>query len=142
MVRLFGHSLNSVWEKKNRKPIPVAYLALELVNGGDLFEYAYAKPFDHKVARYFLQQIIEGVSYIHENGLAHRDLKPDNILLNDRNLTIKIADFGLAGPNNGIHKTYCGTGPFMAPEIRSGKYDASAVDIFALGVTVFYLCFK
>lgn len=49
-----------------------------------------------KQIKYIFFQIIEGVDYLHENGILHRDIKPGNILINQNSLEIKIADFGLS----------------------------------------------
>ena len=77
--------------------------------------------FEENVARYFFKQILEALDFMHNKGYAHRDLKPENILI-DMNTTIKIADFGFAGPVNGRHgngysTTKLGTLSYMAPEI-------------------------
>jgi len=82
--------------------------------------------------------MLDGTEHCHNKGIIHRDLKPENILI-DKDFTLKIADFGLAAPiigtdGEGNLNTKTGTIPFMAPEIYSGKYDGTPVDIFALGV--------
>ena len=65
---------------------------------------------------------MDGLSHVHSKGLAHRDLKPDNLFF-DSNYVLKIADFGFAAPmegkdKKGFLKTYLGTMNYMAPEIH------------------------
>ena len=82
--------------------------------------------------------------YLHSKAWAHRDLKPENILL-DNDFTIKLADFGFAGPLHGRANadklfSYVGSEPYMAPEIHKMKgYRGDQVDMFALGVIIFCL---
>jgi serine/threonine protein kinase len=86
--------------------------------------------------------MLDGLAYIHGQGYAHRDIKPDNILLDDQ-FNIKIADFGFAGPLAGRHGddylySKLGTEPYQAPEINLGqKYKGSEVDLFASSIVLF-----
>jgi serine/threonine protein kinase len=90
--------------------------------------------------RYFMSQLLEGVSYMHRKGIVHRDLKPENILVGD-DLDLYIADFGYATYKNINNlKEYCGTKVYMAPEIAEEKpYDGRKADIFSLGVILFVI---
>lgn len=99
------------------------YILLELANGGSLFDYvAEAGRFEEKYARHFFKQLLEGVAYLHSSGITHRDLKSDNLLLDD-DFNLKIADFGFAAPikghdGSGILKEKLGTPGYMAPELH------------------------
>lgn len=84
-------------------------------------------------------QIVKGVKYMHENNVAHRDLKLTNILI-DEEYTVKIIDFGFACEANERHKMYCGTPSYMAPEIVEKKlYFPKPTDVWSLGVVLFKL---
>merc|ERR1712017_18444 len=90
--------------------------------------------------RYFLSQMIDVLSYMQGKGVVHRDLKLENILVDD-NLNLKIADFGFATYKKiDLLKSYRGTMTYMAPEIKEGKtYDGTQVDLFSIGVIVFII---
>jgi len=90
-----------------------------------------------------IAQILRGIEFLHNNGVMHRDIKLDNILLAELQPTIKvkIADFSLAelikdkpGPLN-----KCGTPGFMAPEIFCEENYDERCDIFSAGVILFIL---
>lgn len=84
-------------------------------------------------------QIVKGVKHMHDQGVAHRDLKLTNILIDDE-YTVKIIDFGFACEAKERHKMYCGTPSYMAPEIVEKKlYFARPVDIWSLGVVLYKL---
>ena len=80
--------------------------------------------FDESLARYYFNQLINGLSFSHDKGITHRDLKPENLLI-DRKCNLKISDFGFAGPikgrpsngEKGILTTHLGTLGYMAPEL-------------------------
>ena len=89
-----------------------------------------------------LSQIITGVQFLHKIGLVHRDLKPDNLVV-DRNHTVKIVDFGLSmiiAPSERLNENY-GTLIFTAPEILLNKEYNAKVDVWSVGVIAFYLLF-
>ena len=100
MVRLIEYKENAIKTKSSGEKIPVIYMALELVTGGELFYYISSGSFSERITRFYFKQMLQGIHYIHSQGVAHRDLKPDNILL-DADYNIKIADFGFAAPIEG-----------------------------------------
>lgn len=94
------------------------------------------------VCRRFFKQITEAFDYLHERGIAHRDIKLDNILIEDKTFMIKIIDFGFAAfcVDNQKLKIFCGTPSYMAPElVRKSEYDGRQVDMWALGVLLYAL---
>ena len=89
----------------------------------------------------YANQICDGLFFLHENGVAHVDLKPDNILINADN-QIKLADFGLSdfNPEEEKRKEIKGTKIYMAPEVLKGEtYDPFMADIWSLAVTLFQM---
>lgn len=110
------------------------------------------------------KQLVRGVDYLHSRGIAHRDLKSENLLVNKQGC-LKIADFGtgevfcgqhpgvrncrrqsIIDPNAPTRKCqpgWVGSVPYMAPEIyqRLGKYDPRAVDVWAVAIVYVTLCF-
>lgn len=118
-------------------------LVLELVSGGELFDYISEK--DHlseEEASTFIKQILDGVEHLHSQNIAHLDLKPENIMLLNKNSTsIKLIDFGLAqiiGPNADV-RAMMGTAEFVAPEIVSYEPLSSATDMWSIGVITYIL---
>ncbi|KAK6487126.1 rhodopsin kinase GRK1-like [Huso huso] len=119
-------------------------LVMTIMNGGDLRYHIYNVDennpgFEEPRACFYTAQIICGMEHLHQNRIIYRDLKPENVLL-DNNGNVRISDLGLAVElKDGETKTkgYAGTPGFMAPELlRSEEYDYS-VDYFTLGVTLY-----
>merc|ERR1719174_2369485 len=90
--------------------------------------------------RFFLNQMLDSVDYMHNHKVVHRDLKLENILV-DEQINLKVADFGFATYKKiNKLKSYRGTMTYMAPEIKEGKqYDGRQIDIFSTGVILFII---
>lgn len=118
-------------------------IVLELATQGELFDFfMYTGFFEPPLARWFFKQMLVGLKYCHDHGVAHRDLKPENCLLGD-GYKIKLVDFGFAtgfkneAGNDQKMLTALGTPGYAAPEILKRKKYTSNVDIFSLGVILF-----
>ena len=116
------------------------YIVMEYCKNGELFEYISKKErLDEDEASSFFYQIINGVEYIHSKGIAHRDLKLENLLLTEDNI-IKIIDFGLSHEFNGkdLLKTKCGSPSYASPElIAQPFYDGFKSDIWCCGIILY-----
>lgn len=117
---------------------------MEYVGGGSLHGYLKSKPnrrLEESDAKRIFKQILEGIKYCHSRCITHRDIKLENLLLDDQN-NIKIIDFGFSTciPNDKKIKIFCGTPSYMAPEIvQKIEYAGPPADIWALGVLLFTL---
>ena len=117
------------------------YIILEYASKGDFFDYIKAtnNGLEEIYAKFIFKKILDGVQAIHESKICHRDLKMNNILL-DEFFNPKICDFGFATETEGkkgprLLTEYLGTKNYAAPEMYEGKpYDGIKADIFSLGV--------
>ena len=116
------------------------YVISEFASKGELFEYVCNEGYlSENKARELFQQIIYALEYIHSFGVSHRDLKLENILLDDK-LNIKLGDFGLCNKMRDGRAlfTSCGTPNYAAPEVMLGKsYDGKQIDIWSCGVILY-----
>ena len=144
IVRFIEFKEDAIFHKSKGAPIKVAYMALELITGGTLFDYISLESFDDKICRFYFKQMLQTIHFSHSMGVTHRDLKPENIMLDDQ-FNIRIADFGFAAPVEGktcegFLLTKLGTKNYMAPELLTPKpYKGHVVDLFALGIVLFIL---
>jgi serine/threonine protein kinase len=124
-----------------RKIENLVYILLEFVSGGLLFDLCQTMGgMGEDYGRFFLGQMIEVIGYMQSKGVVHRDLKLENILV-DEMMNLKVADFGFATYKK-INKlqSYRGTMTYMAPEIKEGKvYDGKQIDMFSIGVILFII---
>ncbi|KAI8811878.1 kinase-like domain-containing protein [Cladochytrium replicatum] len=118
------------------------YLIMEYASGGEIFDYLVAHGrMKEKEARRHFRQIVSAVDYCHNMHIIHRDLKAENLLL-DEEMNVKIADFGFSNQFNPGQRlnTWCGSPPYAAPELFQGKeYSGPEVDIWSLGVVLYVL---
>lgn len=94
------------------------------------------KKISDKNLRVYLKQIINGLKYIHQKDIIHRDIKPGNILIKDG--TVKICDFGMSAyiySDNCI----CGTPNYISPEVLNGQIPTFMCDVWSLGVMIYAL---
>ncbi|EAS31311.3 HAL protein kinase [Coccidioides immitis RS] len=137
---------------------------MEYCSYGELFSLVqkdYLTPRDNAC---FFKQIMRGVGYLHENGIAHRDIKLENLLLSDDGY-IKITDFGVSEVFSGIHPGLrsaggicgknmgevrlcapgiCGSLPYIAPEVlaKKGDYDPRPLDIWSCAIVYLTLNYR
>lgn len=125
------------------------YLVMELAKGGDLFGLIMDQPdsrFVEADARVYFLQLMEGLRACHEQGIAHRDMKPENLLLTEESKLL-ISDFGLSNwfqnpQMPGVERllaTPCGSTKYAAPEIFWGDYNAKAIDVWSSGVVLYIM---
>ncbi|XP_052527533.1 death-associated protein kinase 2 isoform X6 [Tympanuchus pallidicinctus] len=132
--------LHDIYENKTD-----VILILELVSGGELFDFlAQKESLSEEEATRFIKQILDGVNYLHSKKIAHFDLKPENIMLLDKNIPIphiKLIDFGLAHKiEDGVEfKNIFGTPEFVAPEIVNYEPLGLAADMWSIGVITYIL---
>ena len=127
-----------------------AYIFIEFASNGsvgDILEKT-KKPILETKAKKFLKDIVSGLAFCHSKEIAHRDIKPDNFLI-DQNEKVMLSDFGFACKAITGAKlmkgTACGSPIYMAPEIKLKKegevYDAKASDVYALGISLFQMVY-
>lgn len=124
------------------------YLAFEYIKDSSdlfcIFEKRNLVPFVFSEAKVIFAQLIRALSYCHLNGVAHRDLKLENIVV-DSQLKVTLIDFGLSECNLDTHTTsseHCGSLDYAPPEIIYGKtYSPIKADIWSAGVVLFTLLF-
>ncbi|XP_066144079.1 serine/threonine-protein kinase polo [Euwallacea fornicatus] len=118
------------------------YIVLELCKRRSMMElHKRRKALTAPETRFYMNQIISGVSYLHHHNIIHRDLKLGNLFLND-DLQVKIGDFGLAAKiqyEGERKKTLCGTPNYIAPEILNKKGHSYEVDIWSVGCIMYTL---
>lgn len=122
------------------------HYVLEYCNGGDLAELVRRHPRSNEEAvKRIVFQILQALSYLHFQGIAHRDVKLDNFLLNGEKggPVLKMCDFGLSkkvfDPATETFKTVLGTPEYVAPEIITKKPYSFKCDLWSTGVVMYVL---
>lgn len=122
------------------------YIVTEYCNHGDLEIYTKKIKLDHHQIKYYMSQIRDGMKYLIDNYVLHRDIKPQNFLLHkeDDKIIIKIADFGFAKyfehlDENSLGNTLCGTPMYLAPEVIKNKKYTLLTDLWSIGIILYEL---
>ncbi|CAD6194816.1 unnamed protein product [Caenorhabditis auriculariae] len=119
-------------------------LVMEYSSGGELYDYvSRCGSLPESEARRIFRQITSAVLYCHKHQVAHRDLKLENILL-DQDNNAKIADFGLSNyfSDKVLLTTFCGSPLYASPEIINGTpYKGPEVDCWSLGILLYTLVY-
>jgi serine/threonine protein kinase len=95
------------------------YFVMDFIRGGELYQNLIKKKrFNEELARFYTAQIAMGLGALHEKNFIYRDLKPENVLVNEDGF-LYLADFGLAKDMAGkdFTETFCGTPEYFAPEL-------------------------
>lgn len=118
------------------------WIVTELCSGGELFDYLAEKGrLAEDETRILFGQLCLAVAYLHDNQIVHRDLKLENVLLDER-CRVKLGDFGFTREyeRGAYMETFCGTTGYASPEMLQGrKYQGPEVDVWSLGVILYCL---
>jgi serine/threonine protein kinase len=118
------------------------YLIMEYCPNGEMFDaISRSGALGQRVCRRIFPQLVDAMLYLHTRGIAHRDIKLENILF-DQFWNPKVADFGICqySRGNSLMETLCGTIDYIPPEIASGcQYDGRACDVWSLGIVLYVM---
>lgn len=118
------------------------YLVMELCPGGNLMHRIYEKKrLEEAEARRYIRQLVSAVEHLHRAGVVHRDLKIENLLLDEDN-NIKLIDFGLSNcagilGHSDPFSTQCGSPAYAAPELLARKKYGPKIDVWSIGVNMY-----
>jgi serum/glucocorticoid-regulated kinase 2 len=119
------------------------YFVLPFIRGGELFQHLRkSKYFPEKDVKFYASIIGLALDHLHKNGIVYRDIKPENILLEEDGY-LKLIDFGMAKilKEGEITNSFCGTPEYLAPEIITGEGHNRMADWWSYGTLVYEMLF-
>ncbi|KAI8803296.1 kinase-like domain-containing protein [Cladochytrium replicatum] len=133
--------MNEVYETPKK-----VYIIMEYCRGGELAQKVRARrTWSEEEARIIMARLVNAVAYLHDNGIVHRDIKAENVLLstdipNDP-FNIKVSDFGLATSTDActMMESVVGTPLYMAPEIIQNLPYSAQCDVWSIGIMMYLL---
>lgn len=119
------------------------YIIMEYCDSGDLRNILIGKAIREQYVQFYFSQFANGLRYLADNRIIHRDIKPRNILLTNNKQLLKIADFGFARKmaDNSMYDTICGSPLYMAPEIMSKESYNNQTDLWSIGMILYEMLF-
>lgn len=115
------------------------YFVMPFVRGGELYKHFLKnKRFPEAQVKFYAAQIALAIGYLHKKDILHRDLKLENILIDETGY-LKLIDFGLAKvlKDAELSQSFCGTPEYLAPEMVAQKGHDKGVDWWALGILIY-----
>merc|ERR1719412_1071465 len=113
------------------------YFLLDVCLGGELFTLLRKRRyFDEPASKFYAACVVQAFDYMHGRGIIYRDLKPENLVLDERGY-LKVTDFGFAKGVEDKTYTLCGTPDYLAPEIVTGQGHGKGVDWWTLGILIY-----
>jgi len=115
--------------------------------GMDLFEFLDRRPkIDEPLASYIFRQVVSAISYLHnERGLLHRDIKDENVIINEE-FRVKLIDFGSVAPipkDGWLYSTFYGTVEYCSPEVLNGNcYQGPELEMWTMGILLYVMIFN
>ena len=120
------------------------YLIMDFCSNGKLFEYLRGTPRTSEMILKYTNELLSGFRYLYEKNIIHRDIKPDNLLVDEKG-TLKIADFGFCKMLDEMDKenshTMLGTPLYACFEVISQRKYSSKCDVYSVGVVLFELAY-
>jgi [calcium/calmodulin-dependent protein kinase] kinase len=148
MKKLNHNNLVSLLEVLDDPTEDSLYMVMEMCKKGVIMKVGLeerADPYDDESCRCWFRDLILGIEYLHHQGIVHRDIKPDNCLLNSDDV-LKVVDFGVSemfAKNSDMYTAKSAGSPaFLPPElcvVKHGDVSGRAADIWSMGVTLYCL---
>jgi serine/threonine protein kinase len=133
----FMTKLHSAFQNKD-----YLFFVMEYLDGGDLmFHFLAEGRFTEDRARFYTAELVLGLQFLHSNGIIHRDLKLENVMLTSEG-HIKLVDLGIAKDNlknRARTTTFCGTATYIPPEMLNSYPYGASVDWWSLGILLYQM---